>query len=50
MVLVAWHRYQACDHANLAVAQDFVKLYRTPTGITQPPGYKGEAPEPGRQI
>jgi hypothetical protein len=50
MVMVAWHRYEACDQANLGVVKDFVKLYRTPTGVTSPPGYKGVAPEAGRAI
>jgi hypothetical protein len=50
MVLVAWHRYQACTHINLAAAQFFVKSYRTPTAVPKPVGYKGVAPEAGRAI
>jgi len=50
IVLVAWHRYQACDRPNLAVVQSFVKLYRTPTGVIHPLGYKGDAREPGLAI
>jgi hypothetical protein len=50
LILVAWHRYQACDQANLGAVKDFVKLYRTPTGVPSPAGYKGQAPEAGRSI
>jgi hypothetical protein len=50
MVLVAWHRFQACGAPALAVVQTFVKSYRTPTGISKPIGYKGEAPEAGGQV
>ena len=50
MVLVAWHRYEACADPSIAVARNFVKFYRTPTGVRQPPGYKGVAREPGFAI
>jgi hypothetical protein len=50
MVLVAWHRYQACDQASLGVVKGFARLYRTPTGIPRPAGYKGGAPEAGASI
>jgi hypothetical protein len=50
MVLVAWHRYQACDNVNLAAAQLFVKYFRTPTGLRNPPGYRGVAREAGYRI
>ncbi|MFN2590089.1 MAG: DUF3105 domain-containing protein [Actinomycetota bacterium] len=49
MVLVAWHRYQACDEPSLAVVRDFVKQYRA---VVSPPpsSYKGVAPEAGGSI
>ncbi len=48
MVLVAWHRLEACASPSLAAAFDFVVHYRYP-----PPGgesYRGAAPEKGAPI
>ncbi len=47
MVMVAWHRMEQCGGVSLSVARRFVSLYRTPTGVPNPSGYKGEAPEAG---
>jgi Protein of unknown function (DUF3105) len=50
VVLVAWHRLTTCEQANLDVVNEFVADYRTPTGVQNPVGYQGDAPEPGNAI
>jgi hypothetical protein len=50
MVMVAWHRLEACTHASLDAAKQFVRFYRVPTGGPIPPGYRGAAPEAGSAI
>jgi hypothetical protein len=50
MVLVAWHRMQACGQVSMAAAQDFVAHYRVTTGSTPTSAYKGEAPEAGSRL
>jgi hypothetical protein len=50
MVVVAWHHLMACDSLSVDAAKVFVGQYRTPTGVQNPAGYKGDAPELGFQI
>jgi hypothetical protein len=50
VVLVAWHHLRTCDQAALGVVQSFVADYRTPSGVPNPTGYRGDAPEPGAAI
>lgn len=50
VVLVAWHHLMTCGKANLDVVKSFVADYRTPAGVPNPTGYRGDAPEPGAGI
>ncbi len=50
IALAAWHRLQTCERAHLGAVQAFVDGYRTPAGVPNPDGYKGDAPEPGAGI
>jgi hypothetical protein len=50
VVIVAWHRLQACTLVSLQAIQEFVRFYRVPTGGPRPDGYRGEAPEAGSAI
>jgi hypothetical protein len=50
MVMVAWHHVESCGQLSLGAVQDFVKHYRTLTGLAPTSAYEGDAPEAGVAI